>query len=223
MDTIPCLPSLKAVVARINNRDVVELWTLDWREITDDFKINLLKSLVFNIYDCTVRIAVVESVMSHHHLYMLEKNYPPNGKLYRAGLAFKNFCETMLEELKQSEKFNPWTKRHKKKLEKNLDQTNILESRQYKRLMKRLDPSFYHCGRWNKNVSKSFKCQIAHVLSGLLGIPDNRKWTYFEQAWSERGLAKAYWNRNGKPLDDIVKKLFHEYNENMQKTGTDKG
>ena len=72
-------------------------------------------------------------------------------------------------------------------------------------------------------MSKSFKCQIAHVLSGLLGIPDNRKWTYFEQAWSERGLAKAYWNRNGKPLDDIVKKLFHEYNENMQKTGTDKG
>ena len=137
MDTIPCLPSLRAVVARINNREVVELWTLDWREITDDFKINLLKSLVFNIYDCTVRIAVVESVMSHHHLYMLEKNYPPNGKLYRAGLAFKKFCETLLEELKQSEKFNPWKKRLKKKLEKNLDQTNILESRQYKRLMKR--------------------------------------------------------------------------------------
>lgn len=215
MDTIPCLPSLRAVVAKINNQDVAEIWTLDWREITNDFKIDLLKSVVFNINDCLVRIAVVESVMSHHHLYMVEMDYPANTKMYRLGVAFRKFCETLLEDLQQSDKFNPWKKGRKKKVEKCFGQAAVLESRKYVRLMKRLDPVYYHGGKWIKNVPKSFKCQIAHVLSGLLGIPDNRKWTYFERAWNETGLAKANWNRNGKPLDDQVMRLYPEYNENM--------
>ncbi len=216
MDTFPCFPSLRTVVARINNHDVVEIWTLDWREITDDFRIDLLKSLVFNINDSMVRIAVVESVMSHHHLYMLEKNYPPNSKLNRTGQSFQKFCETLLEDLKQCEKFNPWKKRRIKKAEICMGQAAVLESRKYLKLMKRLDPVYYHAGKWIKNVPKTFKCQIAHVLSGLLGIPDNRKWTYFERAWNETGLAKANWNRNGKPLDPQVRRLYPEYNENMQ-------
>lgn len=216
MDTFPCFPSLRAIVDRINNREVAELWSLNWREITNDFKIDLMKSLVFNIFDCTVRIAVVESVMSHHHLYMLEKDYPPNSKLYRMGLSFKKFCETLLEDLKQCEKFNPWKKERGKKVEKCVGQAAVMDSRKYLKLMKRLDPVYYHCGRWNKDVSKTFKCQIAHVLSGLLGIPDNRKWTYFERAWNETGLAKANWNRNGKPLEPQVMRLFPEYNENMK-------
>lgn len=216
MDTIPCLPSLRAVVAKINNQDVAEIWTLDWREITNDFKIDLLKSVVFNINDCMVRIAVVESVMSHHHLYMVEMDYPSNTKMYRLGVAFRRFCETLLEDLQQSDKFNPWKKGRKKKAEKRVGPDAVLESRKYLKLMKRLDPVYYHAGKWIKNVPKSFKCQIAHVLSGLLGIPDNRKWTYFERAWNETGLAKANWNRNGKPLEPQVRRLFPEYNENMQ-------
>ena len=81
-------------------------------------------------------------------------------------------------------------------------------------LIGRLIP--YYCdknGFWKKEIGLSFICQVAHVLSGLLNIAQRRKWYYFEKIWHVRGLAKAFYQREGRAIDVEVRNLFPEYTE----------
>ena len=65
--------------------------------------------------------------------------------------------------------------------------------------------------RWKDKTQKTKMCQVAHILGGLLNIPNNRKWKPFEDLWEVEGLANAYNKRNGRPLDKEIKDIFPEY------------
>ena len=54
-------------------------------------------------------------------------------------------------------------------------------------------------------------CQCAHVIGGMLNIPDKRKWKPFEELWEVNGLAQSYNKRNGRVLDYEIMKLFPDY------------
>lgn len=65
--------------------------------------------------------------------------------------------------------------------------------------------------KWIDKTQKTLMCQCAHVIGGLLNIPDGYKWKPFESFWEVKGLAGAYYKRKGKQLDKEIRYLFPEY------------
>ena len=64
---------------------------------------------------------------------------------------------------------------------------------------------------WIDKSQKVIMSQFAHIIGGLLNIPDNRKWKPFEDLWEVERLAQSFSKRNGRALDAEILKLYPEY------------
>ena len=65
--------------------------------------------------------------------------------------------------------------------------------------------------QWIDKTQKVIICQVAHVIGGMLKIPDRRKWKPFEDLWEVERLAQSYSKRDGRRLDVDILKLYPDY------------
>ena len=211
MEIIPVFESREAVVEKINNHEVDELLQYDWEKITAGFKAECLQSIVLSICDDDARLAVVRVCLTQYKYYLLRTNYDLFQLTWETCNPFRVLCEAMLCDFEATDKFRIARECPTLVSRDSEVDMGVFESDQAKRLLKRVEARFFSGGRWNEEVSKAVKSQVAHVMSVLLGIPKNRKWTYFERLWDETGLAKAFFARYSRPLDAEVRELFPEY------------
>ena len=201
----------QVVIKQINNHEVKLLWDLDWKKISAGFNAESLRTIVTRINEVGNRIAAVRACLSHYRYYLVDKDYNYYTEHWDRDCAFKTLCEMIIWDLEDSQCFT--VKGSNMELQANDHDAlaAVFGSEKAKKLLARLSPEFCRNGRWGRDISKTFISQVAHVLSGLLEIPDNKKWVYFERLWNVAGLSKAFYGRMGKPLDDKVKMLYPEY------------
>ena len=202
-----------AVVDRINKLEVKDLYFLDWEEITSGFKGGCLHEIVSMINDRYAQIAAVRSCLKCYKCHLIDTDYEFYQEHWDLNCPFQDYCLAMIWDLQDNDTFIGAEYDRSGALTENEMMRQILESGDARKLLGRLPLKYYRNSRWDKSVTKAFISQVAHVLSGLLEIPDCKKWTYFEQYWSVTGLAKAFSARNGRDLDQPVKDLFPEYEE----------
>ena len=195
----------------INSHKVDVLWDLDWETITAGFKAECLRKIVVMITNVKDRIAAVKACLSHYKYYLigLDHNYYVN--CWDNGCAFKDLCEQIIGDLEEICTFTASSGNEAHQTDDPEAVNAIFQTEKAQLLLARLEPKYLMGRKWQSDVSKVFICQVAHVLSGLLDIPDSRKWTYFEQYWNVAGLSKAFNARYGRPLDPEVKAIFPEY------------
>lgn len=90
---------------------------------------------------------------------------------------------------------------------------NILRTHEAFELFNRLVLAGY-CSEpytWIDKSQKVLMCQCAHIIGGILKIPDNRKWKPFEDLWEVERLAQSYNKRCGRALDREILELYPEY------------
>lgn len=211
MESVPCFSCDQPVVQVINNGEVNELLLFDWEKITGGFNAERLQSIVFSIRFNDARIAALRACLTQYKYYLMRTDYALYQRSWETGNAFREFCEAMIRDFEEWDKFSIWKECSTTARTDNETAMAILESDEAMRYMERLEPRYMKGRCWNKNVSKAFICQVAHVLSGLLGVPDSRKWTFFEKYWKVTGLAKAFNGRYGRQLEKEIRDLFPEY------------
>ena len=211
MEERPALAAQLSSAEQINKHEVDVLWDLDWEEITAGFKAECLRKIVTLIRNVRDRIAAVRACLCHYRYYLIGLDHDYYVNCWDSGCPFKELCEQIIWDLEEICTYTIDTGSAAGG-ENEHDAVNaIFQTEQAQELMARLCPAYYRNGHWVKEVKKVFICQVAHVLSGLLEIPDCRKWTYFEQYWKVTGLSKAFNARYGRPLDPEIRALFPEY------------
>ena len=199
------------VANQINDKEVKCLWNLNWKKITNGYNAEALKTLVTNIKRTKDRIAAVKACRMHYRYHVMLNDFSYYQSSWGNSCQFKEFCDTLIWDLEESDSITIGDDDRPLPMTEHLKAGVILESEYAQKLLERLTPKFIIDGKWREEVTKSIKSQIAHVLSVLLGIPKNRKWIYFEHMWDEPGLAKAFFARYSRPLDDDILELFPEY------------
>ena len=206
-----CLETLEGVAAAIRENRVDNLLDVDWEKVTEGFQSGRLMELVMMIESVESRVVVVRACLARYRTYLISQDYEYYLENWDGNCQFREFCEVMMDSFGEHELYclsSIGT------LQCPLDLPGEFCTPFASELIGRLIP--YYCdknGFWKKEIGLSFICQVAHVLSGLLNIAQRRKWYYFEKIWHVRGLAKAFYQREGRAIDVEVRNLFPEYTE----------
>ena len=211
MEKKPVWDSEPGVAELINEHKVDVLWDLDWEKITAGFKAECLRKLLVKITEVKDRIVAVKACLCHYRYYLIGLDHEQYVECWDGGCPFKDLCEQIIWDLEEICTFTISANGDVRLVPEHECVNRIFRTEQAQKLLARLSPEYCRNGRWVKEVKKAFICQVAHVLSGLLEIPDNKKWIYFEKYWGVTGLAQAWAGRNGKGLDAEIDMLYPEY------------
>ena len=201
----------RVVIDRINGCETVDCFDLDCEELTGGYQLESLRNVVSEIRDRRKRIAMVKACKSQFELHMIRTDHEAYQETWDWGCAFKTYCDKLIWNLEEGDAFvarNELAARVKTEHEKVLA---IMESDKAKALLARIPPMYYDGKRWLKETPKTIISQFVQILSGILRVPDRKKWVCFELYWNIAGLSKAFYSRNGRGLDKEIKSLFPEY------------
>lgn len=207
----PLFEEQQAIIDKINDSESIDCFDLDCEELTGGYQLERLQKVVSKIRGRRKRIATVKACRSQYELHIIRTNHEFYQDKWDWDCAFKTYCDKLIWDLEEGEAF---VANNELALHLRTEHDKVLaamESEKAKTLFKRIPPMYYDGKRWHKDVPKTIISQFVQILSGILRIPDRKKWVYFERYWDITGLSKAYYSRNGRGLDKEIKQLFPEY------------
>lgn len=207
----PLLEVQQAIIDKINDSESIDCFDLDCEELTGGYQLERLQKVVSKIRGRRKRIATVKACRSQYELHIIRTNHEFYQDKWDWDCAFKTYCDKLIWDLEEEDAYlaENETPRHKNSEHDKL--FAVMESDKAIALFARIPLMYYDGRKWRKGVAKTVISQFAHILSGILKIPDRKKWVYFEIYWEVPGLSKAFYSRNGRGLDKEIKQLFPEY------------
>ena len=209
--TDPMFDRQQAIIDKINDSETIDCFDLDCEELTGGYQLERLRKVVSKIRDRRKKIATVKACQSQYELHIIRTDHEIYQEKWEWGYAFKTYCEKLIWDLEEAEAY---VAKPEQALHMRTEHDKVLavmESDKAKALFKRIPPMYYDGKRWHKDVPKTIISQFVQILSGILLVPDRKKWVYFERYWQITGLSKAFYSRNGRGLDKEFKQLFPEY------------